>query len=104
VWLLAQIHRTWLPVSHCGSESDSDSNSDSDDESAGPTTGEIRISVHILPEVRDTSEEIEIPIEAVNLIESVSSQAIRPQLCEFLEFQSVRDRLLVPIGGGSGGS
>lgn len=56
-------------MSYCGSDSDDDSDSNSDDETAAPTTGEIRISVHILPEVRDSSEEIEIPVEAINLIE-----------------------------------
>jgi hypothetical protein len=59
---VVQIHRTWLPVSYCGSSSDEDDDSDSDEEGAPLTTGEIRISVHILPEV--STEDIELPVEA----------------------------------------
>ena len=44
----AQIHRTWLPLSCGGEESDGE---ELDDEAARhPTSGEVKVSIHILEE------------------------------------------------------
>ena len=48
-------------MSYCGSDEDTDSSdSDSDDEDS-LVSGEVRISVHILPEIN--SEQVELPVE-----------------------------------------
>lgn len=57
-----QIRRAWLPVGYCGSDVDDSDDSDSDGEDhKSLVSGEVRISVHILPEIR--SEQLELPVE-----------------------------------------
>lgn len=66
-----QICRTWLPLSCCGSDYDDGDTSDSDEESS-IISGEIRISVHILPEI---TEQIELPAEDDIVCKDASNSA-----------------------------
>ncbi len=48
-------------MSYCGSDEDTDSSDSDSDEEDTLTSGEVRISVHILPEIN--SEQVELPVE-----------------------------------------
>ena len=48
-------------MSYCGSDEDTDSSDSESDEEDTLISGEVRISVHILPEIN--SEQVELPVE-----------------------------------------